>query len=182
LKTKQPPTRRGKSLRKSVPAPITIRPATKSDLKAVNDIYNHYVLHSTCTYQEEPEPLKGRQNWFAHHSPKHPVTVALENNKVVGWGSLSAYHARCAYRHTVENSVYVHRDHHRQGIGTLLLGDLIARARKLGHRVIIAAIDADQPGSIALHAKFKFKKVGHFKQVGFKFGRWLNVVYMQLLL
>jgi phosphinothricin acetyltransferase len=100
----------------------------------------------------------------------------------VGWGSLSAYHARSAYRRTVENSVYVHHQHHGRGIGSLLLEDLIARAREVGHRVIIAAIDADQPASIALHAKFDFKKVGHFKQVGFKFGRWLNVVYMELLL
>jgi L-amino acid N-acyltransferase len=163
-------------------SPITIRPATKSDLKTINDIYNHYVFHSTCTYQEKPEPLKGRQRWLAHHGPKHPVTVAVENNQVVGWGSLSAYHARSAYRRTVENSVYVHHEYHRRGIGSILLDDLIARARKVGHRVIIAAIDADQPASVALHAKFSFEKVGHFKQVGFKFGRWLDVVYMELLL
>ena len=167
---------------KSKPDSVEIRLATKSDLIAINDIYNHYVLHSTCTYQEEPEPIKGRRAWFAHHGPKHPITVALEKGKVVGWGSLSAYHARCAYRHTVENSVYLHHDYHRRGIGSLLLEDLIARARKAGHRAIIAAIDADQPGSIALHSKFRFKKVGHFKQVGFKFGRWLDVVYMELLL
>jgi L-amino acid N-acyltransferase YncA len=162
--------------------PITIRPAVKSDLKIINDIYNHYVLNSTCTYQEKPEPLKSRQNWFAHHGPKHPITVAVENNKVVGWGSLSAYHARSAYRRTVENSVYVHHQHHRRGIGSILLEDLITRARKAGHRVIIAAIDAHQPASVALHSKFNFKNVGHFKQVGFKFGRWLDVVYMELLL
>jgi phosphinothricin acetyltransferase len=161
---------------------ITIRLATKSDLKTINDIYNHYVLHSTCTYQEKPEPLKNRQNWFAHHGPKHPITVAVENKKTVGWGSLSAYHARSAYRRTIENSVYVHHQYHGRGIGSLLLEDLIVRARKAGHRVIIAAIDADQPASIALHSKFDFKKVGHFKQVGFKFGRWLDVVYMELFL
>jgi phosphinothricin acetyltransferase len=100
----------------------------------------------------------------------------------VGWGSLSAYHARSAYRRTVENSVYVHHDYHGRGIGSLLLEDLIRRARKAGHRVIIAAIDAEQPASIALHSKFDFKHVGHFKQVGFKFGHWLDVVYMELLL
>jgi L-amino acid N-acyltransferase YncA len=161
---------------------IAIRLATKSDLKAINDIYNHYVLHSTCTYQEEPEPLKNRRNWFVHHGPKHPITVAIEGKKIVGWGSLSAYHARSAYRRTVENSVYVHHEQHRRGIGSILLEDLIARARNAGHRVIIAAIDADQPASIALHTKFGFEKVGHFKQVGFKFGRWLDVVYTELIL
>ena len=161
---------------------ITIRAATRADLRTINAIYNHYVLHSTCTYQEKSEPLKRRENWFAHHGPKHPITVAVENKEVLGWGSLSAYHPRSAYRRTVENSVYVHHRHHGRGIGSLLLKDLIARARKAGHRAIIAAIDADQPASIALHSKFDFEKVGQFKEVGFKFGRWLDVVYMELLL
>lgn len=160
---------------------ITIRLATESDLVAINDIYNHYVLHSTCTYQEEPEPLAGRRQWFKHHGIQHPVIVAVAGGQVVGWGSLSAYHPRSAYRHTVENSVYVHHQHHRRGIGSRLLQELIVRARKLGHRAIIAGIDADQPGSVALHRKFQFEPVGHMKQVGFKFGRWLDVVYMELL-
>jgi phosphinothricin acetyltransferase len=161
---------------------ITIRPAIKSDLVTINDIYNHYVLHSTCTYQEEPEPFEARQQWFLHHGDNHPVLVAETHGNVLGWGALSPYHARSAYRHTVENSVYVHHQQHRHGIGSLLLQDLIQRARGLGHRVIIAGIDADQPASVALHAKFQFEKVGHLKQVGFKFGRWLDVIYMQLSL
>jgi len=160
----------------------TIRPATEADLVAINDIYNHYVQHSTCTYQEDPEPLDGRRQWFHRHGEKHPVIVAETGGQVVGWGSLSAYHARSAYRRTVENSVYVHHEYHWRGIGSLLLQELIVRARSLGHRAIIAGIDADQPASVALHAKFHFKKVGHLEQVGFKFGRWLDVVYMELIL
>jgi L-amino acid N-acyltransferase len=159
-----------------------IRPTTESDLVAINDIYNHYVLHSTCTYQEEPEPLDGRRRWFSHHGDKHPMLVAEAGGQVVGWGSLSAYHARSAYRRTVENSVYVHHQHHQRGIGSLLLHELIARARSLGHHAIIAGIDADQTASVALHAKSHFEKIGHFKQVGFKFGRWLDVSYMELVL
>lgn len=160
----------------------TIRPANESDLVAINDIYNHYVLHSTCTYQEVPEPLDGRRQWFCHHGDKHPVIVADVEGRVVGWGSLSAYHARSAYRRTVENSVYVHHQHHRRGIGSLLLQELIARARSLGYHAIIAGIDAEQTASVALHAKFHFEKVGHLKQVGFKFGRLLDVIYMELVL
>jgi phosphinothricin acetyltransferase len=160
----------------------TIRPATESDLVAINDIYNHYVLHSNCTYQEELEPLAGRRQWFKHHGVKHPVIVAEAGGQVVGWGSLSAYHPRSAYRRTVENSIYVHHRQHRRGIGSRLLRELIVRARKLGHHAIIAGIDADQPASVALHAKFHFEPVGHLKQVGFKFGRWLDVIYMELLL
>jgi phosphinothricin acetyltransferase len=163
-------------------APLTIRPATEGDLVSINDIYNHFVLHSTCTYQEEPEPLEARRQWFHHHGETHPVIVAVRDSRVVGWGSLSAYHARSAYRNTVENSVYIDHQHHRQGIGSLLLKDLIERARGQGYRAIIAAIDGDQPASVALHAKFNFQNVGHFKQVGFKFGRWLDVIYMELLL
>ena len=160
----------------------TIRPAAEPDLVAINDIYNHYVRHSTCTYQEEPEPLDGRREWFSHHGDKHPVIVAEVDGQVVGWGSLSAYHPRSAYRRTVENSVYVHHQHHRRGIGSLLLQELIARARRLGHHAIIAGIDAEQASSVALHTRFHFEKVGHFRQIGFKFGRWLDVVYMELIL
>ena len=161
---------------------ILIRAATSADLGAINDIYNHFVLHSTCTYQEEPEQLESRHQWFAHHGERHPVIVAETDGQVIGWGSLSAYHPRSAYRHTVENSVYVHHEYHWRGIGSLLLHELIVRARNLGHHAIIAIIDADQPASVALHAKFHFEKVGHMKQIGFKFGRWLDVVYMELIL
>ncbi|HTY63150.1 MAG TPA: GNAT family N-acetyltransferase [Acidobacteriota bacterium] len=161
---------------------VNLRPAAESDLTIMNDIYNHYVLHSTCTYQEEIEPLSGRYEWFRNHDPKHPVIVAEHENQVVGWGSLSPYHRRSAYRNTVENSVYVHHDWHRRGIGSLLLADLIARARGLGHHAIIAAIDADQTESVRLHAKYNFERVGHLKHVGLKFGRWLDVIYMELLL
>lgn len=158
-----------------------LREATASDLGAINDVYNHFVQHSTCTYQEVQETLEGRQQWFAQHGGKHPAIVAELAGKVVGWGSLSQFHARSAYRFTVENSVYVHHQHHKQGIGTMILGELVARASALGHRVIVAGIDSEQAGSIALHAKFGFEKVAHLKQVGFKFGRWLDVVYLERL-
>ena len=157
-----------------------IRPAAESDLATINDIYNHYVLNSTSTYQEVPETTDGRRRWFTRHGEKHPVLVAEANGRIVGWGALSVYNARTAYRHTVENSVYIHPEHRRQGFGSLLLEDLISRARALDHRAIIAGIDADQAASVALHAKFNFEKVGHLKQIGFKFGRWLDVIYMEL--
>ena len=80
-----------------------IRPAGESDLVVINDIYNHYVLHSTCTYQEEPETIENRRRWFSHHGKEHPIIVAVSNGQLIGWGSLSAYHARSAYRRTVEN-------------------------------------------------------------------------------
>ena len=161
---------------------ITLRPATAADLEAINDIYNHYVLHSTCTYQEVPETVTDRQQWFKRHGERHPVIVAKVGGQVLGWGSLSVYHARSAFRHTVENSIYVHPQQHRRGVGSRLLEELIVRSRVLGHHASVAAIAADQPASLALHGKFHFEPVGRLREVGFKFGRWLDLIHMELLL
>jgi len=161
---------------------IEIRLATPADLEAINDIYNHYVACSTCTYQEEPETMESRRAWFASHRERHPITVAVMDGGIVGWGSLSPFRERSAYRYTVENSVYVSPAHQRRGIGRALLVDLIERARTLGHHSIIAGIDAEQTGSIALHAALGFRDVADLREVGFKFGRWLHVRYLQLML
>ena len=160
---------------------LKIRDATEADLVAINDIYNHYVLNSTCTYQEEPETMDGRRAWFAAHGAAHPVTVATLDGEVVGWGALTPYHRRAAYRNTVENSVYIAPAHHGRGIGKLLLADLIERAKAIGHHAIIAVIDGDQPGSIALHERYGFTRVGLMPEIGFKFGRWCDVHYLQLM-
>ena len=162
--------------------PCTIRLARSADLAAINDIYNYFVLHSTCTYQEEPESVESRRVWFERHGPKHPITVAELDGHVVGWGALSPFHARSAYRFTVENSVYVDHRRHRSGIGDSILADLIVRARALEHRTIIAGIDASQEASIAIHGKHGFTHVGNLAQVGYKFDQWLDVVYMQLMI
>jgi phosphinothricin acetyltransferase len=164
-----------------MPTP-TIRLATRDDLATINDIYNHYVLHSTCTYQIDPEPLTGRVEWFEAHDHLHPITVAELDRQVVAWGSLSAFHRRVAYRHTVENSVYVRHDLHHRGLGQAILVDLITRAKALGHHSIIALISADQTPSIKLHEKHGFTTVAHLQEVGFKFDRWLDVVYLQRML
>jgi L-amino acid N-acyltransferase YncA len=162
---------------------LTIRPATSADLPAINDIYNHYVLNSTCTYQTDPETIEARHAWFAAHGPPHPVTIAeQQSGDILGWGSLSRFHARAAYSRTVENSVYVHPDHQRQGVGRALLTDLIDRARALGHHTIIAGIDAEQTPSVAIHTAHGFQLVALLKEVGFKFNRYLHVIYMQKML
>ena len=160
---------------------IQIRLAGRADLSAINTIYNYYVLHSTCTYQTELSTDGERTAWFDVHGPRHPVTVAEKDGEVVGWGSLSRFHARAAYGNTVENSVYVRHDLHGQGIGSVLLRDLIARAKTIGHHSIVALISADQAASLALHVKVGFVEVGHLREVGYKFGRWLDVIYMQLM-
>ncbi|HEX2970699.1 MAG TPA: GNAT family N-acetyltransferase [Tepidisphaeraceae bacterium] len=161
---------------------VRIRLATADDLNSINEIYNYYVLHSTCTYQVESSTAQERLAWFAEHGPKHAITVAEVDNHVIGWGSVSRFHSRCAYSRTVEDSVYVRHDGHRKGIGTAILTDLIERSRAAGHHTIVALIDSSQPGSLALHRKLGFEPRGHLREVGNKFDRWLDVIYMQLLL
>jgi L-amino acid N-acyltransferase YncA len=161
----------------------TLRLATAADLQAINDIYNHYVLCSTCTYQLEPEPLEGRKAWFAAHSPeKYPVTVAEIEGAVVGWGSLSKFRDRAAYDGSVEASIYIHHGYHRRGLGRTLLVDLIARARAAGFHTLIGGCSADQTASLALQESLGFTRVAHFKEVGYKFGQWLDVIFLQLML
>lgn len=161
---------------------VIIRPAAAVDLPIINDIYNHYVLHSTCTYQTELETAKEREAWFERHGVRHPVVVAEMQGTVLGWGALSPFRARAAYGRTVENSVYVRHDAQRRGIGKAVLEQLIARAGQIGHHTIVAIIDAEQTPSIALHAQFGFVEAGRLRQVGFKFGRWLDVIDMQKML
>ncbi|MBA3483993.1 MAG: N-acetyltransferase [Pirellulales bacterium] len=178
--------------------PPTIRLATAADLPAINAIYNHYVPISTTTYDYEPMPLEERQRWFARHDAIHPVTVAYHDVEeltsslalspqppaptIVGWGSLHTFRNKPGYRLTVENSVYVHPDNQREGIGSAILLDQIARARALGLRAIVAGIDAEQTASLALHYKRGFREVGRFGQIGYKFDRWLDVIFMELIL
>ena len=165
--------------------PLTIRLATADDLPAINAIYNHYVPISTTTYDVEPMSLETRRKWFENRDAIHPVTVAHHEDApsdIVGWGSLHTVRGKPGYRLTVENSVYVHPDRQREGIGTAILLDQIERARTLGLHAIIAGIDAEQLPSLALHYTHGFREVGRFGQIGYKFDRWLDVIFMELLL
>ena len=162
--------------------PITIRPASLADCAAINEIYNHYVLRDTCTYQTEPDTHTERQAWFERHGGEHPVLVAEERGDVVAWGALSAFHPRVGYRFSVEDSVYVRHDRQHRGLGKALLTELLASARKHGHHTVIALISADKPNSIALHQSFGFTRAGLLRQAGYKFETWLDVAYLQLML
>ncbi len=163
---------------------MQVRPATHADLPDILSIYNEAVLNTTASYDYEPRTLEHRVAWFeAHEKQRLPIFVAVNSeSRVAGWSSLSRYHDRKGYQFTVENSVYVAAPLRGQGIGKLLLPPLIESATALGLRAIIAAIDAENAASIRLHERFGFLEVGCFKQVGFKFGRWLDVVYMEKLL
>jgi len=163
---------------------MQVRPATQADLSAILGIYNDAVLTTTASYDYEPRTLEHRVAWFETHAEQRlPIFVAANpEGDVLGWSSLSRYHDRKGYQFTVENSVYVAAAHRGRGLGKLLLSPLIESARGLGLKAIIATIDAENEASIRLHASFGFEKVGHFKQVGFKFGRWLDLSFYQLVL
>ena len=162
---------------------MKVRPATHADLPAILEIYNDAVLHTTASYDYEPRTLEHRVAWFEDHQKNNYAVFVAEDpaGRVVGWSALNPYHARIGYQFTTENSVYVAADQRGKGIGKLLLAPLIEAARARGLHAIIAAIDAENGVSVRLHAAFGFQKIGLFKQVGFKFGRWLDVVYMELL-
>lgn len=165
-----------------MPGQVHIRPAVVEDCPAINDIYNHYVLHDTCTYQTEPDSLADRQAWLARHGGPHPVLVAEQGERVVAWGALSPFHPRAGYRFSVEDSIYVRKDCQRRGLGRLLLGELVSAAHELGHHTIIALISADKSGSVALHDEFGFVLTARLREAGYKFETWLDVAFMQLML
>ncbi len=163
---------------------MKVRPATHDDLPGILEIYNEAVLNTTASYDYEPRTLEHRIAWFEDHvKNNYPVLVAAnDQGRVVGWSALNRYHDRKGYQFTTENSVYVAADQRGRGLGKLLMKPLIEAARQRGLHAILAGIDAENEASIRLHASFGFVKVAHFRQVGFKFGRWLDVIYMELVL
>jgi phosphinothricin acetyltransferase len=162
---------------------IVVRRALRSDVPGILEIYNDAVIHTTASYDYEPRTLEHRLAWFDDHlANDYAIFVAECAQRIIGWSALNRYHDRMGYRFTAENSIYVAADARGQGTGKLLMPPLIDAARNRSLHAILAAIDGTNEASIRLHRAFGFETVGLFKQVGHKFGRWLDVVYMELLL
>src|ERR1700704_6679913 len=166
-----------------MPSP-EIRPAAAADLPAITEIYQHAVLYGTATFELIPPDLVEMTRRFAVlMDGGFPYFVAALDGRVVGYAYAGAYRPRPAYRFTVENSVYLQPDIHRRGIGRQLLQRLIAESEARGYRQMIAVIgDSANAGSIGVHSKCGFAMIGTHPNVGFKFGRWLDTVMMQLAL
>lgn len=164
--------------------PVTaIRPARLTDAAAVRSIYNHEVLRETSTFDLVPRTLDDQVAWLRARTGAFSAIVAVdEHGAVVGFGSLSPYKERAAYRTTVEDSVYVDRTRSRAGIGTALVQHLLELARTSGFHAVMARIEASSTASRALHAKCGFELVGIEREVGRKFNRWLDVAVMQRVL
>jgi L-amino acid N-acyltransferase YncA len=165
----------------TVPA-MLLRLATLQDAEAIRQIYNLEVTTSTATFDLVPRSLDDQRAWQAARSGAHAVVVATDGGEVCGFGSLSPWRDRPAYATTVEDSVYVHRDHQGQGVGKAILTELLATGTSHGFHACMARIVGGHESSIALHASCGFEIVGTEREVGRKFGRWLDVVLMERLL
>lgn len=162
---------------------IILREAVYEDVATLLAIYNDIILNTTAVWQEEIHSLKMRQDWFNEKQVKeHPIFVAEENRQVIGFSTYGVFRASFGYRFTVENSVYVSNSCRGKGVASLLMAPLINAAKNAGVHVIVAGIEAGNIASIALHKKFGFTEAAHFKQVGYKFGKWLDLKFLQLLL
>ena len=163
-------------------AATVVRLAKVSDAEALADIYNHEVTTGTATFDLVPRDVEDQRRWITERSGAYPAVVAERDGAVVGFGSLSRYRDRPAYATTVEDSVYVHDGHRGGGVGRALLDDLVARAQDHGFHTIVARIAEGQEASVALHRACGFELVGVEREIGRKFGRWLDVVVMQRML
>jgi phosphinothricin acetyltransferase len=161
---------------------IIIRKAVESDLPAILAIYNDAILHTTAVYDYEPHTLEMRQSWFRQKQESGiPVFVAETGGETLGFSSYGPFRAWAAYRYTMENLVYINPSFRGLGLGEKLTLAVINAARENGVHTLVAGIDATNIISLKLHAKLGFKEVARFEQVGFKFGKWLDLVFMQLL-
>ena len=157
--------------------------AEPRDAEAIRAIYNLEVAETTVTFDLVPRSVEEQKVWLAEHSGGHPAIVAVDDaDRVLGFASLSPFRPRPAYAPTVEDSVYVHRDGRGRGLGELLLRDLLGLAVDHGFHSVMARIVGGHDVSIALHAKCGFEQVGCEREVGRKFGRWLDVILMQKML
>jgi phosphinothricin acetyltransferase len=162
---------------------VSLRLATVADAEQIREIYNHEVMHTVATFDLVPRTLAEQQEWLAARSGAFATIVAVtEDGEVVGFGALSPYKERAAYRTSVENSVYVRRDLHGQGIGRLLVDELLSTAELSGFHAVFARINASSDASIALHRRCGYELVGIEREVGRKFSRWHDVALMQRLL
>ena len=160
-----------------------LRTATENDIPAILAIVNHAILHTTANYNYEPQSLEVQREWFLQKKAKDfPVIVVEVGGTVVGFGAYGTFREKIGYQFTVEHSVYVSENYIGKGIGKMLLGELIRLAKAQDIRTMIGAIDAENKDSIRFHEKFGFTKCGVIKDAAYKFDRWLDLQFMQLLL
>ncbi|MCC7369893.1 MAG: N-acetyltransferase [Chloroflexi bacterium] len=161
--------------------PLTIRPATDDDVPALTDLYNHYILNSPATFHLEPLTVEQRREWASHYADhgRYRLLVAEREGALLGYATSSPFHERLAYQTSIECSVYIHQDAVGQGVGSRLytaLFDILAREPI--HRAY-AGITMPNDASVGLHRRFGFRDAGLYTEVGYKFGRYWDVAWLQ---
>ena len=159
---------------------LKIRTATKKDIPALRDIYNQAVLRTTATFDTDPYSLEQKEEWYVRHEGSHPVLVGEVDGKVVGWSSLSAWSGRCAYDGTAELSVYIDEQERAKGYGKELTKAIVEAGRGKFHTLLSRITEGNQT-SLHIHYQLGFTDIGVMKQVGNKFGKFLDVHLLQLM-
>lgn len=161
---------------------MMVRQAIEADLPAMLEIYNEIIVNTTAVWHSEPHTLDMRREWFKQRQEQgFPVFVAMDGEKMLGFSSIGPFRPWHGYRYTVENSVYVAADSRGKGVAKQLMQPIIDAAKELKLHAIVAGIEAENEISIALHKQFGFEEVAHFKQVGFKFNRWMDLKFLELI-
>ncbi len=162
------------------PTPLTIRPVTAADAYAVARIYNHYITDTVVTFEEEPVSAASMAERFVETAAEGlPWLVAEQGGHVLGYAFASKWKGRCAYRFTAEATVYLDPAHRNKGLGTALYGALFPFLKARGFHSVLGGIALPNAASVALHEKFGMTQVAQLREVGFKFGRWIDVGYWQ---
>ena len=162
---------------------VTVRPATENDLSEMLAIYNDAVIHTIASWDYEPQTLQARRDWFlARQAAGLPVFVAEAAGAIAGFSTYGQFRDRIGYRFTVENSVYVAASQRGRGVGKALMLPLITAARAQHLQTIVAGIAIPNDASLQLHRSLGFEQVAHLKRVGYKFGQWLDLLFLQLML
>ncbi|MGZ6099343.1 MAG: N-acetyltransferase family protein [Myxococcaceae bacterium] len=160
-----------------------IRDATEAEVPGILDIYNEVLATSTAIFSETPTTVEERLKWFrARRELGYPVLVATDGSGLLGFASFGDFRSWPGYRHTVEHSVHVRLDVRGRGVGRELMRALVERASALGKHVMVAGVDAENVASIRLHERLGFQRAGTLQQVGCKFGRWLDLTFLELRL
>jgi L-amino acid N-acyltransferase YncA len=166
-----------------MPMPLIVRAATEDDLPAILEIHNDAVRKTTAIFSVHPADLANRRQVLIERQTKgYAFLVATDGEELHGYATFGDFRPHDGYFKTVEHSIYVHEAHQRRGVARALMPPLIEAARGIGKHAMVGGIDATNAGSIALHEAFGFEKVGLLPQVGFKFGRYLDLLFMQKIL
>ena len=158
---------------------VKIRIAVEKDLKYITEIYNYAILETNATFDTEIKTLDERREWFKKHGERYPIIIAEVNDNIVGWASLNEYSTKCAYSDTAELSLYIKPEYQGKGIGKKLMERIVKEGEKAGLHAILARITDGNKISVHLHEMFGFEHVGVLKEVGFKFGKRLDVYLME---